>query len=77
MSRVYAHWLKKGREQPLLDEGYSMSFNFIGAAFEATMYKMACTYLAILTLLMPLEEANSKAHDTWKIGFHNTHALLR
>ena len=34
-SYVEAHWLKKGRGRPLLDEGYSLSFNSIGAALEA------------------------------------------
>ena len=34
-SYVDAHWLKKGRGQPLLDEGYSLSFNSIRVALEA------------------------------------------
>ena len=36
-SYVDAHWLKKGRGRPLLDEGYSLSFNSIGAALEANV----------------------------------------
>ena len=34
-SYVDAHGLKKGRGRSLLDEGYSLSFNSIGAALEA------------------------------------------
>ena len=56
-SYVDAHWLKKGKGRPLLDEGYSLSFNSIGVALEAIIFN--CHLVKVVSMQFPPLELGS------------------